>query len=379
MILALSIFVFVLAIYIAIFNYKVNKTAYYLVGFFLLFASYSISHHLIINTTNVFWIAIFYNHLSPFWLLPGPLLYLYVKGTITDKNPLKNKWEYLNFLPAIIQFIGIIPYCLKPFSEKEEIARQIISNINSIKYINANWLYPKSYIGFLMRTAITTIYAAYSAIYLFKNRPNANENKKIANQQFILTYYWLGFFVTITILIGASVFITLYYLTFTDKPGELLDTLPSHLLSGMASFLLIICLLAFPNILYGMPKLTEKNPGDPHENSYETLINLSEIIIKYINDHSTYLDKHSKTNDLAIALNVPQHHVAYCFNHSIKQSFNEYRTHCQINYAKTLLNKSLTLQEVSEKSGFSTNQHFIIAFKKETGYFPTEYLKINNQ
>jgi AraC-like DNA-binding protein len=198
-----------------------------------------------------------------------------------------------------------------------------------------------------------------------------------------MTYYWLVFFITITILIGASVFVTLYYLTFTNKPGEIMDTLPSHLLSGMASFLLIICLLAFPNILYGMPKFGAQNIKEKTGGTNDPLLELGENIIKYIHSEQRYLDNNFHIKDLSIALNVPQHHVLYCFNHLIKQSFNEYCTQCRIHWAKELIDKgiitSLTIEAIGVKLGFPSRSKFYLAFEKETGYTPNQYLELTSK
>jgi AraC-like DNA-binding protein len=379
MILALSLFLLFLAIYLAISNNKVNKTVNYLTGFLLLYVSYSITHHFIVNTKSVFWIAVFYNHLSPFWLMSGPLLYFYIKGTITDKNPLSNSWEYLHFLPSLVQFIGIIPYCLKPFSEKEEIAKYIISNINNIKTIDANWLYPKSLIGFLIRPAAATIYGLYCGIFLINHRPSKQTNKIFRSKQNMFTYYWLVFFVLFFFLLTSSVLVNMYLLTFTENPVEILDKLPSNTLSSISAFIVIICLLTFPSIPYGMPRFREKNKTESSEHSTDPLIDLKDAIILYIHTSQNYLDKDFRVKNLAFALNVPLHHVNYCFKHIIKLPFKDYQILCRINYAKELIekgiSKSSTMEGIGTKSGFSTRASFFKAFKKETNLTPYEYLE----
>lgn len=379
MVLVSSLVIFIIAIYLAISNSKVNKTVNYLTGFLLLYSLYSITIYLINDTKSVFWIAIVFNHLTPFWLISGPLIYFYVKGTIKDKNPLNNRWDYLHFVPALIHFIGIIPYCLKPFSEKEEIAKQIISNYNYIKTIDANWLYPNLLISFLIRTALALIYAVFSGILLINHRTSKRKNKIFWSKQNTLTYYWLMFFVFFTILLYTSVFVTLFFINFANNPGETLKALPSNTLSEISSFLLITCLLVFPNISYGMPRLEEKNNTESSKDSKSLLIDLEQKIILYIHNNQSFLDKKFHVKDLATALNVPLHHVNYWFKHIIKQTFTDYLIFYRVNYAKELIERgnsqSSTMESIGKKSGFSTRASFFKAFKKETGLTPYDYLE----
>ena len=58
-------------------------------------------------------------------------------------------------------------------------------------------------------------------------------------------------------------------------------------------------------------------------------------------------------------------------------SFREWITGLRIDYAKRILVKSpeLTIADVSERSGFQSQSHFIRMFKESTGFSPAKWRK----
>jgi len=376
----LLIIVFILAIYLAVITYKHNKISYFLISFLLVFSSYGISNYTIIVSQSVFWTAIFFNHSSPFWLLPGPLLYFYVKGTLKDENPLKNKWEYLHFLPSIIQLIGIIPYCLKPFIEKEEIARQIIANTNYLKDIHVNWLYPKASIGYIFRPITSAIYAVVCCLNLIKLHPIKNKDNNYAKPQATIVFYWLVFIISITCLISINVFIEMYFITFSKHLSKVALTLPSFFVEEIVALLLIVCLIIFPTILHGMPFIKKtKNTVKKIAKSENPFEEMAADLIQIINDKKLYLNKNFQIQDLANELNIPQHHILYCFDQVIHQNFSDYVTLARIQFAKELIEKgeadSLPIEALAENSGFASTSIFQNAFKKVTGHSLIVYIE----
>lgn len=121
-----------LAIILIIYNWKTNKNAGFIGGFFLMVAMYGLTHFLSVYGKSAFWLALFYNNISPFMLLSGPFLYFYVRGTLKDRQGLKSK-DYFHFVPAAIHLIGISAYLFTPFSYKKEVAQLIINNFDNIK------------------------------------------------------------------------------------------------------------------------------------------------------------------------------------------------------------------------------------------------------
>ena len=56
---------------------------------------------------------------------------------------------------------------------------------------------------------------------------------------------------------------------------------------------------------------------------------------------------------------------------------HKYFVSLKINVAAQLIKSGMTVTEISERLGFSSQGYFSLAFKRETGMSPTEYKKIN--
>jgi AraC-like DNA-binding protein len=104
---------------------------------------------------------------------------------------------------------------------------------------------------------------------------------------------------------------------------------------------------------------------------------LSQRILEYFDNEKPYLQQNFSLTQLAIALNIPQHHVSYCFSEYLETTFTKLRTLKRIAYAQTLLRegitKDFTIEKVAELSGFSSRSTFFSAFKEQTGMTPAEY------
>lgn len=130
MLLYISLLLVVLSLILIVHNWKLNNNAVFIGLFFSLIAFYGLVHYFVVYGKSVFWLAIFYNHLSPLFLLAGPFLYFYIRGTLKDRQGLKRK-DALHFIPAIIHFISIIPYYIASYSYKESVAKMIIENVEN--------------------------------------------------------------------------------------------------------------------------------------------------------------------------------------------------------------------------------------------------------
>ena len=129
MLLFFSISTILLSFILIIYNWRLNPNAILLALFFMSFGSYGITHYFVVYSHSPFWVAIFYTHFSPLWLLPGPLLYFYVKGTLEDKTNVRWK-DAWHLMPFLINLIGITPYIIQPFSYKINLAETILSNLD---------------------------------------------------------------------------------------------------------------------------------------------------------------------------------------------------------------------------------------------------------
>jgi AraC-like DNA-binding protein len=387
----LSLFISLILVF---FNWKENKNTIYLGAFLFIISIYSLTHYFSVFGNSTFWLAIFYGHFSPFMLLAGPLLYFYIRGIIRDTYILK-PLDFLHFIPAVIVFIGNIPYYFTPFSVKMDLAQRILDDMNQLKVVGVNFIFPIS-VNYIMRVMSLMTYTLISYYRVWKYRPAVK--KSIPTQQYLLTYRWLNmFFITLIILLVAFALITADFIQKTPKETYgALDLV--HNLGGIMFLLLSVSLLIFPQILYGFPVYQDipelrktktsaivnpKKPvevqDDEDEDEENPFIELRDQINAYLADEKPYLNPDFSISDMAAALKVPQHHISYCLRVLFKQSFPKLKTMLRIQYAQELMSSSefehLSIEGIGQMAGFSSRSSFYSAFQSELGCSPGEYLE----
>lgn len=397
MLLYLTLSTFALALLLLANNYAKNKTSLYVSLFLLVVSLYGITHYFVLFGQSPFWLAVFYNHFTPLYLLLGPLLLFYVRGTLTDTTQL-TKWDVLHGLPALIQTIGIAPYLVTPFETKIKNAELIISNIDNLIHLNLNIFYNAD-VSFFIRVSLFLLYILYCAYYILKNSSALKSSRLVPKKQFKASLQWL------VILVGCSFVMTVYLLivtliSFYTSPKEAFaNSYALHLISGISYFIMTFSLLLFPYILYGMPrkmtstikavkekKTTKKDISSTSSDfvpEEDPLFELSEKMLYYLREKKPYLDPDFSISTIAIVLQVPQNHISYCINTLMNTTFYKLRAELRVEHAIALLQSTtkerLTIEAIGEHSGFKTRSNFYMAFKEITGMTPTEYSVNANQ
>lgn len=102
-------------------------------------------------------------------------------------------------------------------------------------------------------------------------------------------------------------------------------------------------------------------------------------IQNYISCAHPLRDPNFSLKEIAKELNIPSSHLAYIF----KFPFVEFKKSCRIMDTLGLINSgylnTMTLEAVAEKTGFNSYNSFYVAFKKETGLSPKNYLATQNK
>ncbi|WP_291401957.1 helix-turn-helix domain-containing protein [Daejeonella sp.] len=384
-----SLLTIILSIILFAFNWKVNKNVGYLALFFTAFACYGLTHHFTLYAQSTFWLAIFYNHFAPLYLLPGPLLYFYTKASLTDKKAFNHWTDFLHFIPAFINLVAIAPYLIVPFSEKEKIASLIIQNLELIVNIKVNWIYPPI-VGYMARPILLLVYGSVIFIQLLKFNPKKEILDHIPQQQYIFIKKWILWLSIVACTTAAGFIVLTLNLLQQGISKVLLSAMPIHFGVGIIFFMLPLTLFLFPQILYGMPISIDKvnlqinSSGKTRKRKdivkdVDPFLLLSTEIFDYLEREKPFVDPDFSMSHIAVIFNVPQHHVAYCFNHLLKKKFSTVRTEFKVNHAKELLDKGLTetlsIDGIGIKAGFVTRSNFYSSFKAITGVTPSEYLE----
>ena len=382
MILYVSLFSIITSVILAIYNWRINKNALLLAGIFIIFSTYGLTHYITVYHRDVFWTAIFYGNLSPYWYLPGPLLYIYTRNTITDKSLLSSKRDFLHLLPFLIQAINIAPYVFSSFDYKLETARLILTDINNVRIIGRGFFIPPS-ISFITRPLIIILYTL--ACFLLINKYRLAEHKTLVkNKQNKLVYNWLITLSLVTLIVAAGFLLMTIELYNTPVNRLVMESEPTYIISGLAFALLpLVLIVFFPQVLYGMPLVTSPKKATkitvPVADIDDPLAETAQIIVNYIKTEKPYLYPEFDIEDIAEKLDIPKHHIIYCFTMILQKKFTAYRSMVRVEHAIELLKAgtadAFSIDGIGAQSGFSSRSGFYATFKAETGMTPSQYLE----
>lgn len=388
MLLTISLFTVFLSIIILINNWNGNKNAVYLALFIIITAIYGIAHYLVVYGQSAFWLALFYNHFTPFTLLLGPLVYFYTRGVMQD-HAILSRWDWVHCLPALIHAVGILPYTILPFENKLQLAQRIIQNVDLIASINVNYWYTAA-TSFLLRTLLLLGYLFYSGMLVWKNYSLMRNDVSIPKKQMHLNYRWLVIFLIAVTTITSS-YLALTIISIQTKPSlSLKESYPLYLLTGMAYCSVTIILLLFPNILYGIPKrsnlqwnreadstATKRQGVVTNEN--EPFGGIDLLILDYLHHEKPYLNPNFSITDITLALKIPQNHINYCINEVMKTKFTNLKANFRVQHSIELLKNNLqnlhTIEAIGAQSGFKSRSTFYAAFREITGFSPSEFVE----
>jgi AraC-like DNA-binding protein len=395
MLFYISISILLLSLILLINNFSSNKTSIYLSLFLVIFSLYTITHYLVLFGQNAYWLALFYNHLTPLYLLLGPLLLFYVRGTITNCASLYKR-DIWHFIPAVIHTIGILPYIALPFELKLKNAELLISNIGSISSVNINLFFNLEQ-RFIIRLGLFILYTLYCGYILFKASPSFKFENPSIKKQMNLKLRWLSILL-ICSLVLAAYFLIITIIFIKKAPKDVYNNSYNiHVIGAGTYFILAFSLLLFPNILYGVPRkiyienikskksktdLKNKDTSESKSNQ-DPLFELSEKIKAYLNNEKPYLDPDFSISMISNEMQVTESQVSYCINTILDTNFFNIRAELRVNHAINLLQteakQRLTLAAIGEQSGFKTRSNFYKIFKEKTGMTPSEFITKNNK
>lgn len=397
MILFLSLFTLVLTCILTTYNLSINKNVIYLSGLLFLLSLSGLLHYFVILSNSENGVAFFYTHFMPVLYLQGPMLFLYVNGTLKDEFTFNWK-KGLHFVPFIIAFISISNYYFVPWEVKLKIAKAIIASPEILLSID-EYNIGNHFINLPART-ITLLLYSIATLYILIRYSVKNEFNPPLSDKIIK---WL-YFITIIVIICAMSYIGLIYefaINNLKTRQEISEELYNYITAFSYSLIPLIMLL-FPEVLYGIPKVKRKKI-DLFKSNNSNFVNnitlvdekqvvedenpemkeLANLIQYYLITEKPFVDPKFSINDLAKQLDVPKHHLYYCFNSILKTKFTTLRSQIRVDYAKEfLLNgelEQLSMEGIWPKTGFSSRTNFFVTFKEITGYTPSEFVQVNSK
>lgn len=376
---------------------KGYKTANLYLGLFLFFLNYlTLYHYLIIfNDSQDILAVLLCIPIRGSAYLVGPLAYLYVKSIIQD-NVQFNKYDALHFIMFGIIFIGSLPYNLTSWFVKYQAANDIINHSwNSLNYPDIN-KFISSRVNYALKGIHIFLYLIGIWTIIIKYEVKKSTLGKRVKQQKKI-YHWLIFFaviVTCLFVIISIKFVT--YLGVEDKFTLQFEGKILFAIVFMGCLVLILGLILFPQILYGMPveklRLEDNNKIEPkallsseaeNDSFHEDYIDEIRLLLENWKKGNKFLNIDSSIYKLAEEINLPIHHVTYFFNQINNEKYIDWRNRLRVEYAISLIdnqkNFDKTIVVLGKECGFRSYATFIHCFKQVTGKLPKEYIKESKQ
>lgn len=320
---------------------------------------------------------------SPLYYLIPACSYLYARSILLEEARFR-KYDWLHFLPAIINLVDLLPFYFSDSETKRVIVNSIVNNFND-SYQKGSGLIP-AFWHFQFRWMLGVIYLVFQWLILYRVviRGKLKGYKQVIDWLFIFTIFSSVIYVGL----GTMSIIAWVNLGTRLNPLSSARSIPT-LLQVMGFTCLSVYLFFKPEVLYGIPRLSEappvkeKLPETDREAPFNPeLMNLYvEQLEIYISEEEPFKQHGFTVTELAQALKMPLHHLSYVLNHYYKQRFTDFINNYRVNYIKKQLEsdgwRSYTLEALAKESGFSSRSTFSVAFKKFTGLSPSQYLQLN--
>ena len=341
---------------------------------------------------NIFWEGFCFVNWLPLSYLMGPLLFFYVKTTISDQTKL-NKWDWLHLLPAVLCFIATLPFTTLPFKEKMETAHRIVNITNdySIQFYVIDFEFI-----LISRSLHVIFYSLLSFIYFkWKTNTRFSLNKTLpSNHKVLNKWFFILCFIQIVIASNTlgNMVVVVYGHNFSlfGLTGDKIFS-DSHFfgLNGIAFFAQNFFLFLFPKILHGnvsySAEVEKEGIIEEIKSNLPKKIKSSIQIDDFENILNTYLNKHPfvkkefSLSQMSFDLKIPERFLSTYFNKELEITFSEWRKNLRIDYVCKLLeqgeSKNLTIEAISANAGFASRSKFIDAFKERKGVTPSVFIK----
>jgi AraC-like DNA-binding protein len=342
-------------------------------------------------TKDIFWEGVCFVNWLPLSYLLGPLLFYYVKTTLSDSNKL-SKWDWLHLTPAFLTIINCLPFTTLPFEQKKQIAHEIV-NITENYSLNFNFVSFEFIL--LSRSVHLFIYAVGSLVYFYIHgrRTISKFGKLPSNHSILRRWFYLLCGIQIVIAVNSIGHMsTLYhfqYSIFGIPAKDFFTEKYYFLICGAGFFIQNIFLFLFPKILYGNVSYTIEQGKDtiieeiksnlPRKTKeIATTLDLERTIENYLTT-VPYIQKEFSLSQMSFDLKIPERILSNYFNKELAITFSEWRKHLRIDHVCKLIeageSRNLTIEAIAYNAGFASRSKFIDAFKERKGVTPSAFIK----
>ncbi|NBV10358.1 MAG: AraC family transcriptional regulator [Chitinophagia bacterium] len=370
---------------------SLNRSNIFLALFFLCCNLVVMVYYGLHFTKDLFWEGVSFVHWLPLSYLLGPLLFFYVKTTLSDNNKLK-KWDWVHLLPAAFIVINCLPFTTLPFDQKAQIAHEIV---NVTENYNLDFNFVSFEFILYSRSIHLLCYAIFSIVYFYLHTKRLLKEYSSRSSNHSILSRWILLLCLMQIVIAINSIghmSTLYGVQFNvfGVPSTAIFTEKYYFeICGGGFFLQNIFLFLFPKILYGnVSYIIEDGENSiiddlklnlpKKQKEAATIQDIEQIIQNYLLN-SPFIQKDFSLSQMSFDLKIPERFLSNYFNKILVISFSEWRKNLRIEYVCSLIeageSKNLTIEAIATNAGFASRSKFIDAFKERKGVTPSAFIK----
>lgn len=299
---------------------------------------------------------------TSFSLLYGPLLYFYFKR-ISNKYEFK-KNDILHILPTVGLFIYFLPYYFLSPEEK----LHLLYNREGQFYTIALFVVSLKYISLIGYT-----------YFIYRVFRRSNREREVVE-----VWLWKR-----NIMILSTVYIV-FYIAYSLSLLKLVKTnifiYPQVLM--MALIIIYIAYTAYvqPRVFSKKYIFSQNSQKIKYEKSGLTegfSEDLKEQLLYLLNSEKVYRNNEITLNKLSDQLGTTRHNVSQVINEHFGVNFfhlmNKFRINEAVRIIKSDTHRSIKIIEIAYDVGFNNKVTFNKAFKVETSFTPSEYIKNLNK
>lgn len=299
----------------------------------------------------------------PLLFCMGPFYYFYCR-TLTDRSYKINFKSLINFIPAFIVLLMMLPFYTMP----DELKVQFMENISENGVIKI----PVEQLIFMGSHVIQTsiyIFASYKFIY-----GKENEVKKFSSDTIVIkNLEWLKKFSLYFSIYFLLYFILVLILIFINAYQFEIDYSMLLIMAALTYILSYVSLAHLEFFRNTEPVESQKNEKIK---SNEKFPELKEKLLEYMLSEKPYLKNDLKISELASGLSVPSYQLSQFINDEFSMNFYDFINKYRIEDAKKLLiddTHNFKILAIAYEVGFNSKATFNRVFKKITSFTPSEY------
>ena len=377
------------SVLLIVYNKGYKSANIYLGLFLFLFNFIILSHYLYLYNESKVTIAFILS--IPFIASAfaiGPLAFLYVRSILKDDTQFSKK-DWIHFILFAIIFLGRLPYNFLSWDEKLLVADKIINESwRSLSYSTYNNFLPLR-VNYKLKGLHFLIYLISIWYIILKSKFKMPSSMVLLKQQKIV-YNWLHFF-AVTFSILGVLFGLILFPNAKDKLTYHLEANILFMLVFSGFLILIMGLILYPQILYGIPieknlvkineEVNESEVVDETEriSLHEDYIENIRVLLQKWEEEFKFKDPNSTVISLSVDIDIPRHHLAYFFNQINNEKYIDWRNRLRVEYAMEILGREQkydkTIEVLGAESGFRSYSAFIRSFKQFTCKLPKDFIR----